>query len=78
MKRYLVLMAGVPARRQTGRCGAGPGESASARADFDPAIAEPFGDRDEGALGTVVEIEERVLSERLDQPHRQRDTRPCR
>ena len=32
---------------------------------------ETFGDRDEGALAAVIEIEQRVLAERLDQAHRQ-------
>ncbi len=42
-----------------------------AGADIDLGHAEAFGHRDEGTLGAGVEVEQRILAERLDQAHRQ-------
>ena len=47
--------------------------SATAFADPDLRHAQAFGDRDECPLGAGVEIEQRILAERFDQPYRQAD-----
>ena len=44
-----------------------------ALADLDLGHAEAFGDRDERAFDAGVEIEQRILAERFDQPYRQID-----